>query len=127
MTNFDQRGQSVLNQYNAQTINVLVSQSEAIARIQWRPLEAVHYAVREDSSGPRHLFSTDLFKSLIRTFEGKGYKRFTALFDPTPTTRDGHCYTIWPRRRFGIRSTRQLRGYEGAASSDRGSDEQRAA
>jgi hypothetical protein len=95
VTNFDQRGQSVLNQYNAETINVLVSQSQVMARILWRPLESVNYPVREDSSGLRQLFSRDLFKSLIQTFEGKGYKRFTAIFDPKQTIRDGQQFFLY--------------------------------
>jgi hypothetical protein len=76
VTNFDQRGQGVLNQYNAETINIFVAQSKSITRIQWRPLEAVNYAVREDNAGLRQWFVMDVLKSLVQTFEGKGYKRF---------------------------------------------------
>src|SRR5689334_22286324 len=95
MTSFGQQNQSVLNQYNADTINIFVAQSKAEALVQWRALEAVNYAVREDSKRQRHWFAVDVFKSLIQTFQNKGYKRFTALFTPGPTSRDGQQLYVY--------------------------------
>jgi hypothetical protein len=89
MTNFDQRDQTVFNQYNADTINVFAAQSKAIARVQWRPLEFMNYMVTKDSEAQRGLFALDMFKSLIKTFQGRSYKRFTALFMPEPRVIDG--------------------------------------
>jgi hypothetical protein len=97
MTSFDMRGQNVLKQFNADTINLFMQQADRISRIRWRKIETVNYAVREDSERFRHWFSMDVFRSLNETFDGKGYRRFTALFAPTPVSRNGqslHMYTF---------------------------------
>jgi len=84
MTNYDMRGQSVLNQFNAETINIISAQSERLARITWRGLETVNYIVKDDSKEFKIWFAQDVFKAIKQTFTGKGYKRFSAILDPRP-------------------------------------------
>ena len=88
MNSFDQHHQSVLNQYNAETINVFVEQSRRNARIQWRSIEILNYTVREDSDRFRTWFVLDSCRALHEVFSSKGYKRFTALFSPASAKRD---------------------------------------
>jgi hypothetical protein len=88
MNTFDQRHQRVLNQYNADTINVFIEQSERNHRIQWRGLEILNYAVREDSDRFRTWLVLDSCRALHEVFSGKGYRRFTALFEPRSVTHD---------------------------------------
>jgi hypothetical protein len=95
MTNFDMRGQQVLNQYNAETINILVTQSDRFSRIQWRKLATVNYAIREDSERFQNWFASDIFKSLNEIFSTTGYKHFTALFHPQPVNRDGQGFFVY--------------------------------
>jgi hypothetical protein len=76
---FDQRHQNVLNQLNADTINLYIGEQTAVQTKQWRNLESVNYGVIRDNENARVIFSNDLFTSLREAFHLQSYKRFNAL------------------------------------------------
>ncbi len=81
--------------FNEQTFNFFAAEDKRIARIQWRALEPCYYAVREDSDRFRCWFIMDMVISCDKVFAGKAYKRFTAVFNPTPATRDGNTLFLY--------------------------------
>jgi hypothetical protein len=102
MTNYDMRGQSVINQFNAETINIISAEAKRLSRITWRGVETVNYIVKDDSKRFKIWFAQDIFKSIMQTFTGKGYKRFSAILDPRSAKVGGqtsfayrlHCHEV---------------------------------
>jgi hypothetical protein len=91
-TSFDQRGQTVLRQFNAETINYYASEQAAIQARQWRDIESVGWGIIRDSENSRAVFVQEIFFALREAFQPRPYKKFNALLrlDTTqPETGEG--------------------------------------
>jgi hypothetical protein len=79
MPTFDQRHQSVFQQLNADTINIILSQIAESRTRQWRPLMWVPYLLYEDTELYQSRFLDDIVIAMNDAFENSGYVKFTTL------------------------------------------------
>ena len=79
MAEFNQQHQNVLQQFNADTINIFRGEQAEITSARWRQLEELRYPMLKNDEARRSRLLQELLVSVDDACRGEGYTRFSAL------------------------------------------------